>query len=269
MDLARLADGLSLVGHALVGRQDLPIPEWLFAWGASLVLIVSFAALSLAWHRSRFEEDHWQPVRPWLSRLIVNPVTEVLAGALGVFLLGVVVWSGLSGTEAPDRNFSLTFVFVTVLARDGRAQRLLRRPLSRLQPLARDRPSRRRRFKLIAGQSRAAAADLPRAPRPLARGRRHPRLRLARARLRDGGLSDRGLTPHTVAIATLVYSAYALVGMTLFGSDRWLERGEAFSVYFGMFASLAPLEVRDGTARPSAARWPRRRAGSPRRARWR
>ena len=34
--------------HALVGRQDLPIPAWLFAWGASLVLIVSFAGLTLA-----------------------------------------------------------------------------------------------------------------------------------------------------------------------------------------------------------------------------
>ena len=45
-----------LIGHALVGRRDLPIPEWLFAWGASLVLIVSFVGLTLAWHRSRFEE---------------------------------------------------------------------------------------------------------------------------------------------------------------------------------------------------------------------
>ena len=30
--------------HALVARQDLPIPAWLFAWGASIVLI----ALGLA-----------------------------------------------------------------------------------------------------------------------------------------------------------------------------------------------------------------------------
>ena len=98
MDLAGLADGPVLVGHALVGRQDLPIPEWLFAWGASLVLIVSFVVLSLAWHRTRFEDDTWRPVSARLSRLVVNPVTEVLAGSLGVFLLVVVVWSGLNGT---------------------------------------------------------------------------------------------------------------------------------------------------------------------------
>ena len=39
--------------HALVGKQDLPIPQWLFAWGASLVLIVSFVALTLAWRAPR------------------------------------------------------------------------------------------------------------------------------------------------------------------------------------------------------------------------
>ena len=110
---AALAFPAPASAHALVGRQDLPIPEWLFAWGASVVLIISFVALSLAWHRSRFSDDGWRPVRPWLSRLVVNPVTEVLAGLAGVFLLVVVVWSGLQGTEAPDRNFSVTFVFVT------------------------------------------------------------------------------------------------------------------------------------------------------------
>jgi hypothetical protein len=39
----------------------------------------------------------------------------------------------------------------------------------------------------------------------------------------------------------------------VFGVDAWLRRGEALSVYFGMFASLAPLEVRD--ARLGRRRW--------------
>ncbi len=34
--------------------------------------------------------------------------------------------------------------------------------------------------------------------------------------------------------------------MALFGIDKWLERGETFSVYFSMFASLAAISVRDG-----------------------
>src|SRR5437899_2316343 len=35
--------------HGLVGRADLPIPSWLFGWGASIVLIVSFVALATLW----------------------------------------------------------------------------------------------------------------------------------------------------------------------------------------------------------------------------
>ena len=52
--------------------------------------------------------------------------------------------------------------------------------------------------------------------------------------------------PETVAIATLVYSTITFVGMALFGIDRWIERGEAFSVYFNLFSRLSVFERRDG-----------------------
>jgi len=240
-----LLGAFETAGHALVGRQDLPIPEWLFAWAASAVLVVSFFGLSVAWHTSRFEEDHWRPVRDWISRAIVNRGVEVLCGAIGVFLLGVTVWSGLNGTEAPDRNFSVTFVFVTVwlgfvivsvffgdVFRSFNPWRAIGRVVGGL-------------FRLVAGQS---------APAPLAYPERLGRWPAAAGMVAfvwlelvygQGGFQTVGLTPHTVAVAALVYTAYTFVAMTLFGADKWLERGEMFSVYFGMFASLSPFEVRD------------------------
>ena len=77
------------------------------------MLLVSFVALSLLWKRAYFETDAWRALSRRISRLIVNPLTEFLAGTAGVFLLAVVVWSGLSGTEFNDRNFAPTFVFIT------------------------------------------------------------------------------------------------------------------------------------------------------------
>ena len=53
--------------HALVAKQDLPIPAWLFAWAASIVLIVSFFALSAAWRTPQFEDERWRPSAAWLS----------------------------------------------------------------------------------------------------------------------------------------------------------------------------------------------------------
>jgi len=98
------------LAHALASRQDLPIPEWLFAWGASIVLIVSFFALSVAWREPRFERDRWRPLGAGLSRALLGPPAQILCGAIGVFLLGVAVYAGLRGTEAPDRNFALTLI---------------------------------------------------------------------------------------------------------------------------------------------------------------
>jgi hypothetical protein len=99
--------------HALASRQDLPVPAWLFAWAASIVLIVSFFALSAAWREPRFEDERKRPFRGGLSRALLSPPVQIVCGAIGVFLLGFAIYAGLRGTEAPDRNFALTFLFVT------------------------------------------------------------------------------------------------------------------------------------------------------------
>ena len=56
--------------HALVAKQDLPIPAWLFAWAASIVLVVSFFALSAAWRKPQFEEERWRPSAAWLTTVL-------------------------------------------------------------------------------------------------------------------------------------------------------------------------------------------------------
>jgi hypothetical protein len=61
----------------------------------------------------------------------------------------------------------------------------------------------------------------------------------------SGGV-DASPTPHTVALATAIYSGITFVCMGLFGAEAWIRRGEAFSAYFEMFSRLAPFEVRDG-----------------------
>ena len=52
-----------------------------------------------------------------------------------------------------------------------------------------------------------------------------------------------GQVPRTVAIATLVYTAVTFIGMAAFGVRPWIDRGESFSVYFGLFARLSPFAV--------------------------
>jgi hypothetical protein len=59
-------------------------------------------------------------------------------------------------------------------------------------------------------------------------------------------VASNGDKPENVAIAALVYSAATFIAMALYGVETWIDRGEAFSVYFNLFSRLSPVETRDG-----------------------
>lgn len=229
--------------HALIGKQDLPIPVWLFIWAAAIVLIVSFVVLSVAWREPRLqtEDRRWAP--GWLSGALVNPVTEALAGAIGVALLIVVVYAGLEGTEAPDQNFALTFVFVTFFLGGVLLSVLFGDVMRAFNPW-------RAIGRTFGGVARLVSGQ--QAPAPLAYPERLGLWPAVVGLLVFGwleliyGVGSVGLAPETVAVATLIYSSITLTGMALFGVERWIERGETFSVYFNMFSRLSPVAVEEG-----------------------
>ena len=232
--------------HALAARQDLPIPAWLFAWAASIVLIVSFYALSAGWRTSRFEADDWRPLgSDGLSRALLGVPVQALCGLIGIFLLGVVIYSGLHGTDAPDRNFAVTFIFVTawlgfplfgVLLGDlfrafspwraaGRAVGWGFRAIARQPPAHLPYPERLGRWPAAAGLVAFVWLEVVYGS--------------------TGGITT-AISPHSTAVAALVYTIYTLGMMALFGVEKWCSRGETFAVYFGMFSTIGPLEVRGG-----------------------
>ncbi len=233
------------VAHALVARKDLPIPAWLFAWGASIVLIVSFFALSAAWRKPRFEEERWRPLGRGISRALLSLPVQVLCAAIGISLLGLSIYAGLHGTEAPDRNFALTFLFVTtwlgfplfsVIFGD------VFRPFNPWRAVGR----------LIGGAFSAIAGQRPaHLAYPKALGRWPAAVGLLAVVWLEvvygtsGGVAV-GLSPHAAGMAALLYSLYTLTMMALFGVERWCQTGEIFSVYFGMFSQLGSFGVRDG-----------------------
>ncbi|HET8814908.1 MAG TPA: fenitrothion hydrolase [Solirubrobacterales bacterium] len=228
--------------HAVAAREDLPIPAWLFAWAASIVLIVSFFVLSAAWREPRFEEEHPRPLGERLSRALLAAPVQVLCGLIGIFLLGLAIYAGLEGTEAPDRNFALTFLFITAWLGFPFFSAILGdvfRPFNPWRAVGRAVGAG---FRAIAGQRPAHLAYPDRLGRwPAAIGL------LAVVWLEVVyGSGGAGLTPHALAVAALLYSAYTLAMMALFGVEEWCERGEVFSVYFGMFGRLGIFGVRDG-----------------------
>ncbi len=235
-----LAVPATAAAHGLVGRADLPIPAWLFGWAAAVVLIVSFAALATLWQTPRLEGDERFRLLPeGLSFTLVNPATEFFAGLVGVGLLGVTIWSGLAGVQSPPANFAPTFIYVIFWVGLVALSLLLGDVFRAFNP-----------WRAIA---RAAGWVAARVSGPMPAPFRYPErlgrwpaaaLLLAFAWIE---LAYRnGSDPSTLAIAALVYSAITLLGIACFGTEAWLSRGEAFSVYFNFFSRLSPLTVKEG-----------------------
>jgi hypothetical protein len=230
------------LAHALSAREDLPVPAWLFAWAASIVLIVSFFALAAGWRSPRFEELRERPLGEGLSRVLLGLPAQIVCGLVGVFLLGVAVYAGLEGTAAPDRNFALTFLFVTCWLGFPFFSAILGdlfRPFNPWRAIGRAAGAG---FGLIAGQRPAHL------PYPEKLGRWPAAIGLLAVVWLEviygrGGVI---LEPETAAAATLVYTVYTLAMMGVFGVEKWCERGEVFSVYFGMFGRLGIFGARDG-----------------------
>ena len=213
--------------------------------GRLVILVVSFVGLLLGWRETRFEGISERPL-PGLSRAVLNRPVEIIAGALGVGLLVLVIWTGLTGQEASDRNFSLTFVFVTFWIGLVLMSVLLGpvfRAFSPWRAIGRVTSSA---FGRLVGQQTPAPLSYPEWL-----GRWPAVAGLAGFLFFElvwgqSGFAASGVTPRDVAIASRVYSAYTFAAMALFGVEAWNERGETFSVYFRMFASLSPLAVSDG-----------------------
>jgi hypothetical protein len=233
--LAVLATPATASAHGgPIQRTALPIPEWLFGWGAAAVLVVSFAALAVLWPRPRLEETSWRPL-PGLGRALGSRVVEVLCGAIGVMLLVVVIVAGYTGPDSAVDNLAPTFimitfwvglVFVSLVFGDvfrafnpwraiGRATGAV---LGRRAPVTRAYPERLGRWPAMAGLMVFAWIELA---------------------------SGWASFPRTLVTAVVGYTVVTLAAQSVWGTETWSRRGEAFSVYFNLFSRVSPFETRD------------------------
>jgi hypothetical protein len=243
--LTSLLGGLGLVGlglpasaqaHGIVGKADLPIPVWLFSWAAAIVLVVSFVALSTMWTSPRLQEQH-------LRRLFyLAPPLEWLAGAIGLGLFALVLYSGFAGAQVTQANFSVTFIYVIFWVGLPIASVLFGDVFRALSPW-------RTCARVLASLVRLLRRGRPGGP-PL----RYPRwLGMWPAIAGIVGFAWLELIyvekdrPSTLAALSLGYFLVMLGGMALFGVDEWSEQADGFGVYFNLLSKLSALvRLEDG-----------------------
>jgi hypothetical protein len=226
----------AVFAHGIVGRADLPIPATLFGVAAAVVLVLSFASLAVGWTRPRLEQVRERP----LFRLPV--AVDVVLGALGVAVFALAVYAGLAGTEIEQENFGPTAIYVVFWVGVPVASLLLGDVFRLLSPW--------RAVGRLAGAAvrRTGGEEVTEALEYPERLGRWP----AVAGLFGFALCElcwgSGTDPQVLAVLALLYFAAQLVGMGLYGVEAWTRNGDAFGVYFGLFASLSPVGRRpDGT----------------------
>jgi hypothetical protein len=222
------------VAHGLVGRQDLPIPAWLFGWAATVVLVASFVGLAVLWPQPRLEA-------PRETRVVSLPrILDPICGAIGVAVFAVVIYAGFAGAQNVATNITPTFVFVTFWVGLAMASALLGDVFKAFNP-----------WRAIARAFAAVASKLSRKglPEPMAYPAALGRwpaaagiLAFAWVELVYSGRQD----PSSLAVLALIYAAIQLVGMSLYGIDPWNRYGDAFGVYYGLYARIAPLRWERG-----------------------
>jgi hypothetical protein len=235
--LAGLLVPTSAGAHGIQLVTSLPIPEWLFAWAAAVVLVVSFVALASLWPAPRLAA---MGEREWFR---YPRALEPVCGAIGIALFGIVVYAGIAGAQLPYSNIAPTWIYVvfwvglaflSVLFGD------VFRPFNPWRAFA------RAVAWLVTRARRGRAAPAP-LPYPDWLGHWPAVVGIAFfAWLELASSLTMRDQPNTLAYLSLAYAALQLIAMSVYGIETWSDRGDAFSVYFGLFALMAPLRWADG-----------------------
>ena len=169
---------------------------------------------------------------------ITGRVVTAPLKALSAALFALVVATAFFGTSKPIENLAPTFVWIGWWVGLGYAVALLGNLWALINPWKIVYEWAERLFGLHGGDSDAAAdrypADWELWPAAI--------LFLAFAWL-ENVYADSAI-PLNLGILILLYSIVTWAGMLAFGKHRWLARGEAFTVLFGLFSRFSPTEAR-------------------------
>jgi len=209
-------------------------------WGAAVVLVLSFLLLGTLWKRSQLEpRAEGRPFPPWLERSLRSTALRVLLGAVSAGLLVLVFLTALLGEPSSATNLAPTFVYVIFWLGVVPLQVVLGNVWPALNP-----------WLAIANAVAWIWRSLGRTWNPiLAYPERlgvYPAALLLFAFVALELCYVDPANPRALALAIALYSYATWFGMAAVGRRLWAERGEAFTVYFGLLARIAPFGERNG-----------------------
>ena len=228
--------------HGFGPTYDIPIPLWLYLYGAAAAVVLSFLPLALFSRKERDAPYRYPRFDLFRVRLLRTVLTSrLLTGGLrllSVALFLVVVIAGLVGLQS-GFNFAPTFVWITWWVGFS----FFTAFVGNLWPLVNP---WRVVFEWAEGLVRRLGyrdgLQLDE-PYPDALGI-WPAVGFYLTFVWIENVFSGSYVPRNIALFALAYALITLYGMAFFGKETWLRRGDAFSVFFGLLGRFAPTEVR-------------------------
>ncbi len=230
----------TLCAHSFGRPYQLPMPYWMYIYGAMAALLLSFVVLAwlLRAERSHQPPPAWSFSPPHCTRLF-KPLLQglMLAG------FGLAIASGLLGSQDSYRNFNMTFFWIVFALGASYASALLGNWYAALNP-----------WRLLCQGVDTLHAGFCRGrfsyPQALAYW---PALALYMGFISLELFAD--IRPLSLSVWLLIYSAINLLATFLWGARAWFHYGELFAVMFRLMAMMAPLQ-RDNDNGQWQLRWP-------------
>lgn len=242
---AQILTGLALVApmcahaHGFGALYNLPVPLWLYGWGAAATLILSFLMAALL-----LRTPSTEPSAPRYLTLPSPPHAAALLSAVRlvtVLILVLCLATAFFGHRDPLRNFSMTFFWIVFLLLFTYLAALIGNLYGLLNP-----------WRTLAGwidrRIRGYAQGRYRYPEQLGHW---PALALYMGFI----WFELFGTGRPVPLGWFLggYTLLNLFAVWLVGARDWFRYGEFFAVFFRLVALMAPLAVRDGRL---ILRWP-------------
>lgn len=212
-----------VLAHGVGGRSDLPVPVWLFAYGAAFALLISFVALGILWPRPRLASASSGVALPRFVQRS-RPVALVLLRVIGLAFFAATLATVLFGSSEGASNPAPYAVCVIFWVGVPIVSALLGDLFAAANP-----------FDTIAWLLRI----------PERTSRRDPGLWPAAVMLLSFAWLELAYhqgcgSPVALAWWLGLYTVATLVCARVWGR-AWLRTGEGFAALFGLIARIAPL----------------------------
>jgi hypothetical protein len=217
------------VAHMMGVVYNLPIPFWMYAFGASASLVLSFVIVGY-FVTAQGAARNFRTVDLAVANAGARDVALRALRALSVFVLLLTIVAGVFGPANPYANFSVTFFWIIFALGFTYLTALIGDVYALVNPL-----------RVICDwiEQRRPGTLGPRLPYPQQLGY-YPALAFYMAFI---WLELFGQPPpRALGLVLLLYGVLTICGAAVFGPQTWFRYGELFSVFLRLVGKIAPFD---------------------------